>query len=145
MNKLGEIPIPVHEENNENHSDPNEPTKTSESIVETSDLWDQIGFHKPIAGFWFNITFTLIAIGASMIFVGKLMSFFYPYPESFSYKDIVFSFFALMWMIFDIATGAVMSRYIPEANIKQPELMLHYIQYFIWYQMNEKSNPLQIF
>lgn len=28
-----------------------------------------------------------------------------------------------------------MGRFIPEANIKQPELMLHYIQYFIWYQM----------
>jgi hypothetical protein len=32
------------------------------STLTTSELWDEIGFHKPMAGFWFNITYTLIGI-----------------------------------------------------------------------------------
>jgi hypothetical protein len=40
-----------------------------------------------------------------------------------------------LFMLFDIATGSVMSRFIPEVNIKDPEKLLHYVHYFIWYQM----------
>lgn len=99
------------------------------------DLWDQIGFHKPMAGFWFNITYTIIAIAASSVLMGVLMSNFYPYPESLGYRDIAYSLFGFLFMLFDIATGSVMSRFIPEVNIKDPEKLLHLIQYFIWYQM----------
>jgi hypothetical protein len=108
--------------------------KTAEGKT-TADLWDQIGFHKPMAGFWFNITYTVIAIVASAILMGYLMSYFYPFPESLGYRDIAFSLFGFLFMLFDIATGSVMGRFIPEVNIKDPEKLLHYIQYFIWYQM----------
>ena len=101
----------------------------------TSVLWDEIGFHKPMAGFWYNIIYTIIGILISAVVMGKLMSFFYPFPESWGYKDIAFGMFALMFSLFDIGTGSVMSRFIPEANINNPEKMLHYIQYFVWYQM----------
>ncbi len=101
----------------------------------TSDLWDQIGFHKPMAGFWFNITYTVIAIAASAVLMGYLMSVFYPFPESIGYRDIAYNLFGFLFLLFDIATGAVMSRFIPEVNIRDPEKLLHFIQYFIWYQM----------
>nr|MDO8109592.1 hypothetical protein [Candidatus Sigynarchaeota archaeon] len=110
-------------------------TKNTEKITNVGDLWDQIGFHKPMAGFWFNLSYTLIAIVASSVLMGYLMSFFYPYPESFGYRDVAFSLFGYLFMLFDIATGAVMSRFLPEVNIKDPEKMLKFIQYFIWYQM----------
>jgi hypothetical protein len=106
------------------------------TTTETSgDLWDQIGFHKPIAGFYYNITLGLISIGLSALLFGYLIGFFYPYPESLGYKDIAFGYFSLMFTIFDIGTGAVMGRFIPEVNIKKPEKMIHLLQYFIWYQM----------
>jgi hypothetical protein len=110
-------------------------TASDPDDLSTSELWDEIGFHKPIAGFWFNIVYTLLSIVVSMTFAGYLMNFFYPFPESFGYKDIVFGYFALMFMVFDIGTGAVMGRFIPEVNIKDPQKMLHMVQYFIWYQM----------
>jgi hypothetical protein len=100
-----------------------------------NDLWDQIGFHKPMAGFWFNILYTLIAIVLSSVLMGAFMNAFFPYPESLGYKDVAANLFGFLFMLFDIATGAVMNRFIPEVNIKNPEKMLHLIQYFIWYQM----------
>ncbi len=106
-----------------------------EKSISTDVLWDEIGFHKPIAGFWFNITYTIIGLFISITVVGYLMGFFYPWPESFGYKDIVFGYFTLLWVLFDTGTLAVMGRFIPESNINDPQKMMHFIQYFIWYQM----------
>lgn len=107
----------------------------SVTIKSTGDLWDEIGFHKPIAGFWYKIIYQFIGIGVSAVVMGYLINYFYPYPESFGYKDVVVNLFNLMFLLFDVGTASVMGRFIPEANIKNPEKMLHYIQYFIWYQM----------
>lgn len=117
-------------------NDQEEPSKQMEQMnPPTSELWDQIGFHKPMAGFWFNILYTIIGVLLSATFMGYFMSFFYPFPESWGYRDIAYGLFNYLFMLFDIATGSVMGRYIPEANIREPKKMLHYIQFFIWYQM----------
>ncbi|MHA1370798.1 MAG: hypothetical protein ACTSRA_13940 [Promethearchaeota archaeon] len=105
------------------------------STESTRDLWDQIGFHKTLAGFWYNLVYTLIAIILSMFFMGYLMNVFYPYPESVGYKDIAFTTFSLMFVAFDLGTANIMDRFIGEKNIKDPGKMLKYVQYFIWYQM----------
>lgn len=114
---------------------PQESVENNPSNSSKDDLWDTIGFHKPIAGFWYSIVLTAIGIVVSAIVAGYLLGFFYPWPESFGYKDVVFSYFNLLWLVFDTGTRAVMSRFIPETNIKNPKKMIKYIQYFIWYQM----------
>ena len=105
------------------------------TLENTSELWDEIGFHKPMAGFWFNVVYTIIGIIISSVVMGYFMSFFYPYPASSGYKDVATNLFGFLFLVFDVATGSVMGRFLPEVNIKNPEKMLHLIQYFIWYQM----------
>ena len=42
-----------------------EPNNHTNVILEHSNpeqLWEEIGFHKPIAGFWYNIVYTIIGI-----------------------------------------------------------------------------------
>ncbi|MHA1680255.1 MAG: hypothetical protein ACTSUE_04560 [Promethearchaeota archaeon] len=114
-----------------------EPEKDEKQVknLTVGEMWDEIGFHKPMAGLWNNVGYTLITIVLSAVLMGYLISFFYPFPSSLGIKDIAFGVFSLMFSLFDMGTGAVMGRFIPEANIKNPERMLHYIQYFIWYQM----------
>jgi hypothetical protein len=110
--------------------------KTSNIIErDPSKLWDEIGFHKPMAGFWFSLTYTLIGILISATLMGYFMQYFYPYPESWGYRDIAYGLFGFLFTLFDVATGAVMGRFLPEANIQNPAKMMRYIQYFIWYQM----------
>jgi len=111
------------------------PADQDAKATTTSEMWDQIGFHKPMAGFWTNLVFTLFGIVLSAILFGALINFFYPFPESIGIKDIAFGYFSLLFSLMDVGTGAVMGRFIPEVNIKNPEKMLHYVQYFIWYQM----------
>ncbi|MHA1819809.1 MAG: hypothetical protein ACTSVC_05000 [Promethearchaeota archaeon] len=99
------------------------------------ELWENIGFHRPIAGLFYNIPFFFITLIISIVAMGYLMRILYPFPESLGYHSLVVGLFSLYIDIFDLGTANMMNRFIGESNIKDPTKMLHYIQYFIWYQM----------
>ncbi|MFX0103167.1 MAG: hypothetical protein ACFFCS_26620 [Candidatus Hodarchaeota archaeon] len=99
------------------------------------DLWDEIGFHKPMAAFWYNLILLFINLILGIILSGVLLNLFAPFPESRGYINITTGIFGFLFFIFDLATNNIMNRFIPEARIKDPGLMLKYIQFFIWYQM----------
>ena len=101
----------------------------------SEDLWEQIGFHKPVAGFWYNLILFLIEIIFGIFLSGALLSYFFPFPESNGYISTVNDLFALLFIAFDVGTNQTMDRFISESRISDPTRMLHYIQYFIWYQM----------
>ena len=100
-----------------------------------SDLWEDIGFHKLLGWFWYRLVLMLISMVSSIVIAGYLLGFFYPFPESASYRDVSSGLFMVFFRLFDLGTHMVMDRFIAEARIKDPKKMLHYIQYFIWYQM----------
>ena len=99
------------------------------------ELWEEIGFHKPMAGFWYNLILNLIEIGLGILMSGILLNIFYPFPESKGYRDATTGIFILLFRLFDLGTNMTMDRFIAESRIKDPKKMLVYIQYFIWYQM----------
>ncbi|MHA1732515.1 MAG: hypothetical protein ACTSU5_11260 [Promethearchaeota archaeon] len=110
------------------------PAATVEEKHGTEELWDEIGFHKTLGGFWFNIVYIVVGIGLSSFLMGALLNYFYPFPESLGYRDVAYGVFGLIFVAFDLGTGAVMGRFVAESNIREPEKLLHYVQYFIWYQ-----------
>nr|MDO8087974.1 hypothetical protein [Candidatus Sigynarchaeum springense] len=97
-------------------------------------LWEAIGFHKPLAGFWYNLIFSLISMVLGLFISGVIVNIFYPYPESNGYRNLTGGIFTLLFVMFDLGTHMTMDRFIAEARIKNPARMLNYIQYFIWYQ-----------
>ncbi|MBD3354061.1 MAG: hypothetical protein GF364_21445 [Candidatus Lokiarchaeota archaeon] len=98
-------------------------------------LWDVVGFHRPLAGFWYNLAFYILMVIFAAIFSGVLFKYFYPYPESLGYKSTATGIFGLFFTMFDLGTAKIMDRFVGESNIKNPKKMILYIQYFIWYQM----------
>lgn len=98
-------------------------------------LWEKIGFHKPLAGFWYNLFLNLIELALGIVLSGVLYNIFYPFPESRGYVDISTAVFGFLITIFNIGTNRIMTRFIAEARIKDVNLMIKYIQYYIWYQM----------
>ncbi|MHA1791878.1 MAG: hypothetical protein ACTSVI_04480 [Promethearchaeota archaeon] len=100
-----------------------------------SELWENIGFHRPLAGFFYNLPLYLITMVIGIAFTGFMFSLLYPFPESLGYKTAATSLFGLFFQAFDLGTSNIMNRYIGESNIKNPKKMVQYIQYFIWYQM----------
>ena len=97
--------------------------------------WEEIGFFKPIAGFWYNLFFTLINLALGAIISGVFLNYLLPFPESMGYRTAIMGIFVLMFTIFDLGTHMVIDRYIAETRIKDPDRMMKLIQYFIWYQM----------
>ena len=102
--------------------------------MKSGELWNAIGFHKPLAGFYYNLSFSLFNLVLSIIISGVIINIFYPYPESNGYRGVTGGIFGLFFTIMDLGTHMTMDRFIADAHIKNPKKMLQYIQYFIYYQ-----------
>lgn len=103
--------------------------------VGPAELWENIGFHRPVAGFLYNIPFLIAQLLLGLVFITWYLSVLYPFPESAGYRSVATGLFAIMFYSFDLGTMNLLNRFIGEANVKSPDLMLQYVQYFIWYQM----------
>ncbi|MHA1369347.1 MAG: hypothetical protein ACTSRA_06495 [Promethearchaeota archaeon] len=102
--------------------------------ITTSELWENIGFHRPLAGFFYNLPFYLITLIIGIAAIGLIYNLLYPFPESIGYRAAATGIFGLFFYSFDLGTSNLLNRFIGEANIKDPRRMVQYIQYFIWYQ-----------
>src|SRR5271157_5010043 len=96
-------------------------------------LWEAIGFHKPLAGFWYNLTFSLITLVTGLVFSGALLSIFYPYPESNGYRGVTSGIFSLFLTVLSLGTSMTIDRFIADSRIRNPRKMIQYVQYYIWY------------
>src|SRR5271157_4476973 len=107
--------------------------KRRQDVQEVDEMWEAIGFHKPLAGFWYNLTFSLITLVTGLVFSGALLSIFYPYPESNGYRSVTSGIFSLFFTVMGLGTSMTMDRFIADARLRDPKKMILYVQYFIWY------------
>jgi hypothetical protein len=105
------------------------------SKMNSNDLWENIGFHRPLGGTLYNLPFLLITAILGLGLMSFYLRYLYPYPESMGYRSAATGIFSLMFYAFDLGTMNLLNRFLGESNIKDPKKMLLYIQYFIWYQM----------
>ncbi len=108
-------------------------------VVETAekpkeDLWEAVGFHRMLGGFFYKVVFTIFHIVMGIVTALLLFPIMFPYPETKGYYDTATSLFAAIYIAFDLGTANMMNRYIGEHGTKDPKKMLQYMQYFIWYQ-----------
>ena len=97
--------------------------------------WEMIGFHRSIGKELWEFAFEMLW-GIVWIFsVGYLIPLLAPYPEISGYQVSAGALFATVFLAFDIGTNFPFSRYIAEYRIKDPQIMIEYIRFFIWYQM----------
>nr|MDO8114018.1 hypothetical protein [Candidatus Sigynarchaeota archaeon] len=98
-------------------------------------LWERVGFARPLGGLFYNLFFTLIGLIIGLITAGLVITWLYPYPEANGYNGIVGTLFSLLFTIFDVGTAYGIERFVAEYRVKDHYRMLLYIQFFIWYQM----------
>ncbi len=102
--------------------------------VKPDDPWEEVGFHRQLAGFWYNISFSMlhIVIGAT---VGVMLyPIMFPFPECDGYYRTATNVFVAIFVAFDLGTSNMMNRFVG-ANTHNPDKLVKYLQYFIWYQM----------
>ncbi|MBN2152594.1 MAG: hypothetical protein JW839_14165 [Candidatus Lokiarchaeota archaeon] len=98
------------------------------------DLWEAVGFHRMLGGFFYKIVFTIFHIVMGIVTALLLFPIMFPFPETKGYYDTATSLFGAVYIAFDLGTANMMNRYIGEHGTKDPAVMLKYLQYFIWYQ-----------
>ncbi len=101
----------------------------------TEDLWEQVGFHRQLAGFWYKVVFTVFHIVMGIVTALLLFPIMFPFPETKGYHDTATNLFGAIFIAFDLGTANMMNRYIGEHGTKDPRKMTLYVQYFVWYQM----------
>ncbi|MHA1732699.1 MAG: hypothetical protein ACTSU5_12210 [Promethearchaeota archaeon] len=99
------------------------------------DGWYKIGFHRPIAGFWFNYLPFIVGAVVALVVVGTIFPLILPFPDAKGYQGIATSMYALMFLLFDAGIGSAIGRFVPEYRIKDPQRALQFISFFIWFQM----------
>ncbi|MEX2755785.1 MAG: hypothetical protein Q6365_010330 [Candidatus Sigynarchaeota archaeon] len=98
--------------------------------------WHIINIHRPIASFWFNYVFLLLAaVPALLMYSWLLPSVILPFPDAFGYQSLVVNYFGLFFSVMDVATGPACERYVAQYGEINPKKALKYIQFFIWFQM----------
>lgn len=105
------------------------------SEVDADELWENIGFHRPLGGTLYNIPFLLITAFLGLGLMTFYLHYLYPFPESMGYRSAATGIFSLMFYAFDLGTMNLLNRFLGESNVKDPKKMILYVQYFIWYQM----------
>ncbi|MBD3350419.1 MAG: hypothetical protein GF364_02930, partial [Candidatus Lokiarchaeota archaeon] len=110
-------------------------TISKDPTNENEELWNSIGFHRPLAGFWYHLALTILHILSASVATILLFPIMFPYPQIDGYYRAGTAVFSAIFIAFDLGTANMMSRFIGENNIKDPRKMVHYIQYFVWYQM----------
>nr|MDO8114538.1 hypothetical protein [Candidatus Sigynarchaeota archaeon] len=105
-----------------------------EKQMSSEDIWQNIGFHRPLGGFFYNLFFWFFGIFFGAFIGGWLYNLMYPFPESLGYKGAATAIWGLFFQIWDLGTANVVNRYLGENSVKNPKKMILYVQYFIWYQ-----------
>ncbi len=98
--------------------------------------WDEIGFHRPLGGMFFNILPVFLAAGFGLLFnVWLIPSVIFPFPEAMGYQNLNSQIFGVFFTLFDMGIGIALYRFIAEKNVSDPTKSIEYIRFFIWFQL----------
>ena len=97
--------------------------------------WEEVGFHRPLAGFLFLIAmglvlFIVIMIYQQMVLYGALLKS----PQARGVWSIIVSFFNTFWLLFDWGTATAFVKFFAERRVDAPHEGIKYAQFYVWWQ-----------
>lgn len=104
-------------------------TATSPDPAPPVDNWENIGYHRVLGGFFFNIAFALLAVGYMLV-----LPLFVPFPESMGYYNILTGIFSSIFTFADFGLASALSKFVAEYRVKDPARTIQYVRFFIWFQ-----------
>ena len=97
--------------------------------------WEQLGFHRPLSGFLLAFVFQLIlAIPLTIYTTVILPVYILPSAQALGIWGRVTQVFALLWMVFDVGTGAAFVKFFSQYRVHDPQKAVKYIQFYVWWQ-----------
>ncbi|HME56228.1 MAG TPA: hypothetical protein VKM55_28765 [Candidatus Lokiarchaeia archaeon] len=109
--------------------------KTASRAMPVDELWNKIGFHKSLAGFYFGLLFILVDVVIGILIAGPLVNILFPYPESSGYGAYATGIFALASTLINFWFSGCWDQFVPPRRILGVKYMMRYVQFFTWMQI----------
>lgn len=97
--------------------------------------WEEVGFHRPLAGFLFLIAvglvlFIVIMIYQQTVLYGTLLRS----AQARGAWSLVTTFFNTFWILFDWGTATAFVKFFAQRRVDDPREGIKFAQLFVWWQ-----------
>ncbi len=97
--------------------------------------WEEVGFHRPLAGFLVLLAMGLLLFIPFMIYSTVILPrFLLPSAQALGAWSLVINFFNTFWILFDMGTSVAFVKYFSELRVDRPQEGLKFIQLYVWWQ-----------
>jgi O-antigen/teichoic acid export membrane protein len=97
--------------------------------------WEDIGFHRPLGGFFLAFFLGLILFVPLIIYQNLILpSFILPSAQALGIWARVTQAFTFLWTLFDMGTSVAFIKYLSEYRVHDPREGIKYGQVFVWWQ-----------
>ncbi len=105
------------------------------SIREAGTDWEDIGFHRPLAGFFMAFFLGILIFVPLIIYQNLILPvYLLPSAQTIGIWGRVTQFFALIWNFFDMGTSIAFVKFLSQYRVHDPRRAVQYGQVFVWWQ-----------
>ncbi len=105
------------------------------STLPISQGWEEVGFHRPLAGFIYISTLGLVLLLPLLAYKVYLVPHvLVPWPQVVGFWELTVRWFEVFWLVFDLGTGIAAVRYFATLRVTDPRQGFQYFQFYVWWQ-----------
>ena len=98
--------------------------------------WEEIGFHRPLGGFFMALFMGMILFVPVIIYQNLILPvYILPSAQALGIWGRVTQFFVLVWSFFDMGTSTAFVKYMSEYRVHDPRKGIMFGQIFVWWQL----------
>ncbi|OGN95080.1 MAG: hypothetical protein A2Z71_11070 [Chloroflexi bacterium RBG_13_50_21] len=105
------------------------------SIREANTDWEDVGFHRPLAGFFMAFFLGILIFIPLIIYQNLILPvYLLPSAQAIGIWGRVTQFFALIWNFFDMGTSIAFVKFLSQYRVHDPRRAVQFGQVFVWWQ-----------
>ena len=102
---------------------------------EASTDWEEIGFHRPLGGFFLALFLGLVLFVPLIIYQNLILPvYILPSAQALGIWGRVTQFFNVVWTFFDMGTSAAFIKFMAQYRVNDPRRGIQFGQVFVWWQ-----------
>ena len=106
------------------------------TVREANTDWEDIGFHRPLAGFFMAFFLGILVFIPLIIYQNLILPvYILPSAQALGIWGRVTQFFALIWSFFDMGTSIALIKFMSQHRVHNPRRAIQYGQVFVWWQV----------
>lgn len=110
---------------------------------EAMTAWEDVGFHRPLAGFFVALMMGLVLFIPLIIYQNLVLPvYILPSAQALGIWGRIVQFFNFLWLLFDLGTSAAFIKFFAQYRVHDPRRAIQYGQVFVWWQA--LSGALQV-